>query len=511
MPDAADTPRRPNLVIFNPDQWRGDVLGCHGDPAAVTPNVDRMVETDAVSFQYTACQNPVCTPSRCSFMSGWYPHVRGHRGMHYMLRPPHDNNLLKTLKDAGYYVWWGGKNDFTPAQDSLEPYCHTRYSSHYGIVRDPTVRPPDPLYNERGIETFDSPSDFYSFYRGKLPHSEGVDYYRDFDWATVEGAIDFIRNYQWSHQPFCLFIAIAYPHPQYAVEDPWYSMIDPAKIPDRRPGPEAWTGPKPAFMHDYRDRVGIGDWDEDRFRELRRVYYGMVARVDHQIGMVLDALRDKGCYDDTGMFIFSDHGDWTGDYDLPEKHDICFDDTLVRVPMIVKPPASTPAMPGVRDVMAELIDFPATVEAWAGVQLDQPHFGRDLTPVITGERTEHRDAVFCEGGRLDIESSHLPHPPNRKLDPAWVYYPKSSVAEETLQGHGRAFMVRNATHKYVRRLYESDELYDLQADPMELHNLIEQSRTDPELGAIRQQLESRMLQWLTETSDIHPRVADKRD
>ena len=103
--------KRPNLVIFNPDQWRGDVMGCHGDPAAVTPNLDRLVQTDGVSFRNAYCQNPVCTPSRCSFMSGWYPHVRGHKSMAHMLRPPHDNNLLKTLKDAGYFVWWGGKND----------------------------------------------------------------------------------------------------------------------------------------------------------------------------------------------------------------------------------------------------------------------------------------------------------------------------------------------------------------------------------------------------------------
>jgi len=62
--------RRPHLVIFNPDQWRGDVLGFAGNPAAVTPNLDRLVASDAVGFTSAFCQNPVCTPSRCSFMSG---------------------------------------------------------------------------------------------------------------------------------------------------------------------------------------------------------------------------------------------------------------------------------------------------------------------------------------------------------------------------------------------------------------------------------------------------------
>jgi arylsulfatase A-like enzyme len=69
--------RRPHIVLFNPDQWRGDVLGHAGGPAAVTPVLDGLVRTDAVSFRDAYCQSPVCTPSRCSFMTGWYPHVVG--------------------------------------------------------------------------------------------------------------------------------------------------------------------------------------------------------------------------------------------------------------------------------------------------------------------------------------------------------------------------------------------------------------------------------------------------
>ncbi|HZU01975.1 MAG TPA: sulfatase-like hydrolase/transferase, partial [Ktedonobacteraceae bacterium] len=78
---------RPHIVLFNPDQWRGDVLGHMGNPAAVTPTLDQWVQTDAVSFRHAYCQNPVCVPSRCSFMTGWYTHVRGHRTMYHMLQP----------------------------------------------------------------------------------------------------------------------------------------------------------------------------------------------------------------------------------------------------------------------------------------------------------------------------------------------------------------------------------------------------------------------------------------
>jgi hypothetical protein len=63
--------KHPDIIIFNPDQWRGDVLGHMGNPAAVTPHLDRLVAGEAVSFRNAFCQNPVCTPSRCSFKSGW--------------------------------------------------------------------------------------------------------------------------------------------------------------------------------------------------------------------------------------------------------------------------------------------------------------------------------------------------------------------------------------------------------------------------------------------------------
>ena len=118
--------RLPHIVIFNPDHYRGDVLGHMGNPAAVTPNLDRLVATDAVSFRNAFCQNPVCSPSRCSFMSGWYPHVRGHRTMHHLMRPD-EPVLLRTLKQHGHFVWWGGKNDLVPAQHGFADYCDVKY------------------------------------------------------------------------------------------------------------------------------------------------------------------------------------------------------------------------------------------------------------------------------------------------------------------------------------------------------------------------------------------------
>lgn len=102
--------KRPNIVIINPDQMRADSMSHLGNPAAVTPNLDELAK-DGVSFAHAFCQNPVCTPSRCGFMSGWYPHVAGHRTMNHMMHE-HEPVLLKRLKNHGYHVWMNQRNDF---------------------------------------------------------------------------------------------------------------------------------------------------------------------------------------------------------------------------------------------------------------------------------------------------------------------------------------------------------------------------------------------------------------
>jgi len=230
----------------------------------------------------------------------------------------------------------------------------------------------------------------------------------------------------------------------------------------------------------------------------------MCARVDHQFGMVLDALKEKEIYDDSAVFFFSDHGDFTGDYGLVEKTQNTFEDCLTNVPFLIKPPVDVPCEPRVSNALVELIDFPATVEAITGIEPKHDHFGRSLLPLLAGETDEHRDATFCEGGRRHGEEQA------KELEsgssPQRLYWPRTHLQQEDAVKHTKAVMCRTQDYKYVMRLYETDELYDLKADPQELDNRI----GDPKLSDIKGQLKDRLLTFLLETADVVPRDADRR-
>jgi arylsulfatase A-like enzyme len=486
---------RPNIVLFNPDEWRGDVLGHLGNPAAATPVLDAWVQADAVSFSNAFCQNPVCTPSRCSFMTGWYPHVHGHRTMYHMLRP-YEPVLLQRLKDEGYYVFWAGKNDLTQGQFNQAAYCNEHYLPPSSTL---------PFWQmDRAKEWRGSPEDdsYYSFYVGRIEKQPGAEFYHDPDWDYVLATIDFIKRRP-KDQPFCIYLSIVYPHPPYGVEDPWYSLIDRSKVPARIPAPD-WSL-KPGILKGICDKRNLDGWDERRWAELRATYYGMCARVDYQFGLLLEALRTGGLYEDTAIFFFSDHGDFVGDYGLVEKSQNTFEDCLTRVPFLVKPPGGVALKPGISPQLVELIDMPATVEAIAGLRPTHTHFGRSLLPLLAGENVELRDAVFCEGGRLHGETQCMElegqiDPPND------LYYPRLIWQRNEGPEHTKAVMVRTKDYKYVRRLYEEDELYDLKADPQELNNRIH----DPALAQVLLQLKERLLSFYLETGDVVPFDVDRR-
>lgn len=493
---------KPSILWFVADQMRADTLAHLGNPASITPNLDRLAEEGA-SFAHAYCQNPVCSPSRCSFLTGLYPHARGHRTMHYLMRPE-DYNLLKSMKEAGYEVVWIGRNDVLPSTYDKSEYCDlyfdgTDLADKHGVAGlkppfgqgMPDVKPSVP-------DTMEGADLRYSFYVGGFPE-HSLDH--TFDWMCVKAALKYLDEYRKdSGKPFFIYCTLMFPHPPYMVEEPWFSLIDRSKVPPRRPDIETLPG-KASMLQKIRERQGLGGWTEDQYREVRATYLGMVARFDHQLGLVLDKLRERGLWDDTAIFCFSDHGDLTGDYGITEKCQNSFEDPLTNVPLLIKPQAGVPVKTGVHEELAGLVDLPATVADLAGTDLGYVQAGVSLVGALSCGRKIH-DAVFCEGGRLHgevsaMEPAHGPESP---------YWPRISAQHEEGPAHTKACMMRTEWYKYVMRLYEEDQLYDMEEDPMETRNLIADSGLAQTVRAMRE----RMLSFYMETADFVPPVMDKR-
>ena len=489
-----------NFILFNPDEMRAESLGCYGHPVAQTPNLDRLA-TRGVRFDQCHVQHTVFTPSRCSFMTGWYPHVRGHRTLWHSLQPD-EPNLLKYLKEAGYTVNWWGKNDLL-AQESFEESVTN--AGHASGKQQPDGNALPPLgtsgqaSGRRGANPYeqDDPR-FYSF----LYEPMDIELEQHGDWQCVQRAIEFLRS--GPKEPFCLYLPISFPHCPYHAPQPWHDMIDPASLPELRPVEGTNLPDYHALIRRYRR---LDQTDQALLRKINAVYLGMIGFVDHMLGDLLDALDESGFAESTSVFAFSDHGDWAGDRGLVEKWPSALDDCLTRVPMIVRTPGNAPGHVVCEPI--ETFDMMATVLDLAGITPTHTHFAQSFRHQLEGNPGDPGRAVFAEGG-YDPHEPHCfeGHPPRRETlhDPAHIYAPKLLQQQEYPESVCRATMIRTLTHKLVRRPHGVSELYDLTADPRELINRYD----EPELAAVRKELEDRLLDWYIHTADCVPWCEDPR-
>lgn len=467
---------RPNLVLFMPDQLRADAVGCFGNPVASTPNIDALAAR-GVRFDDARAQHPVCGPSRVSILTGWYPHVSGHRTLDHLITDD-EPNLFKTLRAAGYYVMIAGDRG-----DVFAPGVTESSSDMCGFLT-----PPVPA-DARARWTSPHPDD-HRLHRAMYFGETGDAGMLDFDEATVRTAIRWLMEESPADRPWVLWIPLIFPHPPFTVEEPWFSLHDRAAMPD--PIPAAATQGKPGFMDAYREIYGWDDLSPDDLREIAATYHGMVSRVDDQLGRVLAALDEIGATDDTVVAFFTDHGEYLGDYGLVEKWPSAMDPSILRNPLILAGGRLPRGV--VVDRPVELIDLLPTVCDLAGADPRHTHFGRSLLPVIDDPTTVHREFACSEGGFRVTDVDLLERA-------SWIYEPKSRLQHERPALVGTAIVLRTPTHTYVHRRYETDEFYDRLADPQEMTNLIGR----PEHLDLQHELLSTLLGWLADTSDVIPR------
>jgi len=467
------------MVLFMPDQLRADCVGAFGNPMASTPHIDALADR-GVRFDEAYGQHTVCSQSRVSMFTGWYPHVNGHRTLTHLLQP-HEPNVFRRLRESDYHVASAGARG-----DMMGVGVTEASSDRFGFTQKPDLRALR-QFSTAGVGRDDHR--FYSMWGGRL---EGEPF--DFDEAAVSTAIDWLTDGM--PEPWCLFIPLIYPHPPFAAAEPWYSQHDRDDMPS--PIPPNFTG-KPRFFEAIHDRYGLAAMTDADWRELIATYYGMISRVDDQLGRVMHAVDEIGAAESTVTFFFTDHGEYLGDYGLVEKWMAGLDNCLVRNPLILHDPAGRS---GVADSFVELVDLTATMLDYAEAEPTWTHFGRSLRHVLDDPSAEHRAEAFSEGGFLVEEEPLL------EAGATGHYDAKQALQHEDTTLTGRAISIRTDRWTYVERLYEGPELYDRVVDPNETTNLAGSAAT--ETAGVETDLKNRLFRWLFETSDVIPWEQDPR-
>ena len=480
-----------NFVVFYPDEVRAESLSCYGHPLVRTPNLDRLA-AEGVRFDQCHVQHTVCTPSRSSLMTGWYPHVSGHRTLWHLLRP-HEPSLFRYLKESGYHVVWLGKNDlYSP---DYFPLAVDRYEWHLdrGRRESPYGRNEPERYSFRCDPFTGGPGDTG-------------------DMGNVRRAIDFLLHEAEERAPFVLYLPLQHGgHPPYCAPEPYHDMYGPDDLPPLRP---ADLPRKPDYHRLIRRYRRLDELPAGFMEKVQAIYLGMLTYVDSMLGEVLSALDESGLAEDTTVAVSSDHGDFAGDYGLVEKWPSALDDVLTRVPLLIRAPGNR-AGHVVREPV-EQFDLMATMLELAGVEPRHNHFARSLVPQLNGSPGDASRMVFAEGG-YDTREPHCFEGRTSKYEytearlsvtrtPGHAYWPKGLQQQEHPESVSRSVMARTVDFKLVRRTTGVNELYDLRSDPLELSN----GYGDDAYRGTRQEMEERLLDWYMGTSDVVPTHEDPR-
>jgi arylsulfatase A-like enzyme len=258
--------------------------------------------------------------------------------------------------------------------------------------------------------------------------------------------------------------------------EPYNALYDPMAAPgfERLETPEAEGGQHPWLAYQLGRRQYRAPADEKRLRRLKAVYYGLMSRVDDEIGRLMAELKASGLIDRTLIIFTSDHGEQMGDHWLLGK---CgYFEASYHIPLIIRDPRARadPARGRVVDAFTENVDIMPTMLEAIGAQVPVQCDGMSLAPFVEGRRpAAWRDAAHWEFDFRD------------PVDPAAEDVLGLTMHQCTLN------VIRAERWKYVHFTHLPPLLFDLQADPHEHRNLADDPAFLPQMAAMAQQ----MLSW----------------
>jgi arylsulfatase len=485
MTDAA----RPNILLICTDQQRYDALGCSGNPHVQTPTIDALA-ADGVLFERCYVQNPVCSPSRASLMTGQYPRTHGLWGNGVAL-PAHQPVFSRALADGGYDCGTIGKMHLAACFGGRTEPRRDDGFRFYRWAHDPTHASPENAYHRWLAERHPRLWAEARAGRDRQGHEaaalDDLPTEAHYSRWVGETTIDFLRAERDPEKPFFLWVNFFDPHHPFVAPREYLDRYDPAGLPDPVGAPGELATKPPVQTEASRQSYagfarGFATYPADEIKRIIAAYYAMMTLIDDEVQRILATLDDLGLADDTVVVFTSDHGEMLGDHQLLLKGPMLYEGA-VRVPLILRWPGRLPAGER-RPELVSWLDLCPTFLALAGLPPLPANQGLDLLPLARGDAdAPTRGWALCEYRN----SGHPYDPPVhatmlRRDDHKLVVY------------HGPPSTTRPRT----------GELYDLASDPQELRNRWD----DPAYSSTRVELERFLLDVLVATEDrSQPREA----
>ena len=446
-PESMAAHRKPNLVLFLPDQQRADTIACYGGVKVHAPNLNKLA-SESVIFERTYVTHPVCTPSRSSLMTGTWPHANGCTRNSV----PLDRRFRvfpELMGDRDYRSAYIGKwhlGEEGPIGRGFEEWVSTDDHGDYTNFLISKAIAPDKnngRFSELAISNLS-----IELSRPKF---------------LEKHACEFIEKHRGN--PFILVVGFVEPHSPYNGPLNDEHPLDQVELDLTATLPESEDIPlRYRLMREWQQAEALFDRERlptqlffgvtpEEYRSIKQRYLGLVTLVDQSIGAILACLERWDLTDTTIVVHTSDHGDSLGAHHLFGKETMF--EEAARVPLLVRLPGQT----RVKTIQQPIshIDFVPTLLDLLGQPNHPQCAGRSLLPLITEEVAAARN-LFLEWA------------PNRTKIKKGTKLARRRMVKRAVEESTRAIVTSDGW-KFCLRDKDLNELYNLNDDPLETHNL----------------------------------------
>ena len=464
--------RKPNLILFLPDQQRADTLACYGGIKVHAPNLNKLA-SESVVFERTYVTHPVCTPSRSSLMTGTWPHTNGCTRNSV----PLDRRFRvfpELMEDRDYRTAYIGKwhlGEEGPAARGFHQWISTDDHGDYTN-----------FLISNGITPDKQNSRFSELAISNLPLDLSRPKFLE------KHARKFIEEHQ--RDPFILVVGFVEPHSPYNGPLNNEHPLDQVELDLTATLPEGEDIPlRYRLMREWQQAEAVLDRERlptqlffgitpKEYRSIKQRYLGLVTLVDQSIGAILECLERFSLAENTIIVHTSDHGDNLGAHHLFGKETMF--EEAARVPFLVRLPGQTQSKTIQQPVSH--IDFVPTLLDLLGQPNHPQCAGKSLLPVI------NEDAA---AGNVFLEWA-----PNRTKVKKGSRLARRRAIKRAVDESTRTIVTADGW-KLCLRDKDLNELYNLKEDPWETCNLY----SDRQCASVISRFAGEIHRWQESTKD----------